>query len=288
MIILIVFLIFVAVTTVVFFFTQYFSEKMFLDKVQKVITPKETRKKKDLTAGLRNLFLPFARSRWKFLQRYREKIETQIRLAGKPKDLDFPLFLALQTIIGLFLILFVLEILEITNFFLLFIAFLFGFFSPIFWLKSKVETRQRNIFRSLPDVLDILTLSMEAGLDFGAGLNKYLEKSEKNLLHQELFIVQQEIHMGKSRIEALNSLAERVNLPALNSVVSSIVQGLQLGSSLGPLLRAQASSLRVQRFQMAEKLAAQAPIKMLFPLLFFIFPTVFIILFAPIFLSFFR
>ena len=139
-------------------------------------------------------------------------------------------------------------------------------------LNNLIAKRHRAILRELPNVLDLLTLSMEAGIDFNAAVNKVIAKSQKTPLIKEFSLMQKGIRLGQSRREALEEMAKRVDLDALTSVTSAIIQADNLGASLGPVLRVQSEQMRVERFQLAEKLAHQAPVKMLFPLLFLIFP----------------
>ncbi len=133
----------------------------------------------------------------------------------------------------------------------------------------------------MPDVLDLLTVSVEAGLGFDAALLKVVEK-QKGVLADELMRVLQEIKMGRPRRESLRDLAKR-NKPAedLNNVVASLVQADQLGISIGGVLRNQAKQIRQKQRQRAEEKAQKAPVKMMIPLVFFVFPTIFIIVLGP-------
>ncbi len=170
----------------------------------------------------------------------------------------------------------------------IFAACLLGFMYTIMWLSDAVTKRSRSINRSLPYTLDLLTLSIEAGLDFIAAVERIVtKKKERGPLTEELFQMLQELKMGKTRREALRDMSARVNLENLNSVVSALIQADQLGSSLGPVLRIQSEMLRLRRSQRAEKLAMEAPVKMTFPLL-LIFTSVFLLLFGPIIIKFIR
>lgn len=160
-----------------------------------------------------------------------------------------------------------------------------GFFSPVLWLKEKIKKRERDIFRQLPDALDILTLLVEAGLDFGSAFNKYID-SESGPLVDEFHQVRREINLGKNRIQALLDMSKRVRHKHLTSVVNSIAQSMQTGASIGPTLRILSDTYRVERAQMAEKMGQQAPMKMMVPLVLLIFPTIWILIFGPIVLSF--
>jgi tight adherence protein C len=157
---------------------------------------------------------------------------------------------------------------------------------PLVWLNDQVKRRHQLISRALPYSLDLLTLSVEAGLDLAGALAKVVEKGRSGPLRDELQIVLKQLKMGKTREEALRALAERVDLAALTSFVGSLIQAERMGSGLGKVLRAQSSLLRMDRTLRAEKLAAEAPVKMLFPLIACIFPTVFMILFGPIVFAF--
>jgi len=157
-----------------------------------------------------------------------------------------------------------------------------GMYYPLMWLRGQVRNYQTEIRRGLPYALDLLTLSVEAGLDFTQALARIVQKMGATPLALELGATLRDIQLGRTRAQALRDLGRRVDLPELNSIVSALIQADELGSSLGPILRVQADQLRVRRSQQAEKLAMEAPVKILLPLILFIFPTIFIIIFAPI------
>lgn len=161
------------------------------------------------------------------------------------------------------------------------IGFLIGYIFPNSWLKQKAKMRQKEIQHTLPDVLDLLTVSVEAGLGFDAALLKVVEK-QKGVLAEEFLRVLQEIKMGRPRRESLRDLARR-NKPAedLSNVVASLVQADQLGISIGSVLRNQAKQIRQKQRQRAEEKAQKAPVKMMIPLVFFVFPSIFIIVLGP-------
>ena len=158
----------------------------------------------------------------------------------------------------------------------------FGACYPPIWLHDRIRQRHFAITRALPWDLDLLTLSVEAGLDFAAALGKVVEKGRKGPLREELSIVLKELRLGKTREEALRNLARRVELPALTSFAGALIQADRMGTPLGKVLRILSTQMRVERTQRAEKLANQAPVKLLLPLIGFIFPTIFIMLFGPI------
>ncbi|PTL76139.1 type II secretion system F family protein [Vitiosangium sp. GDMCC 1.1324] len=162
----------------------------------------------------------------------------------------------------------------------------FGLWYPLIWVNDQVKKRHLQISRALPYSLDLLTLSVEAGLDFTGALAKVVEKGKAGPLREELQIVLKQLKMGKTREEALKAMILRVDLPALTTFVTALIQADKMGTSLGKVLRIQSTQLRIDRTQRAEKLAGEAPVKMLFPLIACIFPTVFMVLFGPIVFQF--
>ena len=153
---------------------------------------------------------------------------------------------------------------------------------PLQWLRRARETRARKILRALPFVLDLLTLSVEAGMDFMGAVHRNCEKRTMDPLNEELLRMQREIQIGTTRKVAFRNLADRVRIPQLKTLCAALIQADELGVSLGTILRIQAEQLRRERFERAEKLAHEAPTKMLFPLLLFIFPATIIVLLGPI------
>lgn len=153
---------------------------------------------------------------------------------------------------------------------------------PPAWLKRALNDRHKSIRKSLPFVLDLLTLSVEAGMDFMTAIQRCVERRSVDPLAEELLIVIREIQVGKTRREALRDMGRRVNLVDLRSVVNALVQADELGVSIGAILRIQSDQIRLRRFERAEKLANEAPVKMLGPLLLFIFPSVFLVLLGPV------
>jgi tight adherence protein C len=157
-----------------------------------------------------------------------------------------------------------------------------GFFLPIIWLRDVLFARHQQMRKKLPYALDLLTLGVEAGLDFTAALQRIVQKLGENPLSEEFAIMLNEILMGKNRADALRDLGDRNNLMELTSVVSALVQADELGASLAPVLRIQAAQMRVRRAQRAEEQAMKAPVKILFPLVLCIFPATFIIILGPV------
>ena len=156
------------------------------------------------------------------------------------------------------------------------------YLQPMMWLRNAVKKRHLSIMKSLPFVLDLLTLSVEAGMDFISALQRNCKSRKMDALNEELLRMTKEIQIGASRKEALKNMADRVKQPDLKSVAFALIQADELGVSIGSILRIQSDELRDRRFDRAEKLAAQAPTKMLGPLMLCIFPAVFIILLGPV------
>lgn len=155
-----------------------------------------------------------------------------------------------------------------------------GSMAPAFWLGRLITRRKLEIRRSLPEVIDLLCVSVEAGLGLEGAIQKVAERYTGPLA-QELGYCLNEMNLGKTREEAWRNLAQRANLPDLSIVVSAIVQAERLGASLSTVLRVQAADLRERRRQRAEEQARQVPIKLLFPLVFFIFPALFVVILGP-------
>ncbi len=158
----------------------------------------------------------------------------------------------------------------------------FGFYFPVMNMNERIGRRHRSIALQLPDALDLLTISVEAGLDFMTAMKRVVEKQPSGPLRDELERFFRQIELGRTRREALREMANRVQLADLSTVVSSLIQADRLGASIGPILRVQSDMARTRRGQRAEKSAQEAPVKMLAPLIICIFPAVFIMIFAPI------
>ena len=159
-------------------------------------------------------------------------------------------------------------------------AFALGLYLPFFILNRKIKSRRRSMVRDLPDVLDLLTVSVEAGLGFDGALHKLSEKM-KGALVEEFSRLLNEIRVGVPRRNALLAMAGRCNLEDVSVFTTSLVQADQLGVGIGNVLRVQSAAMREKRRQRAQAAAMKAPVKMLRPLVMFIFPTIFVILLGP-------
>jgi len=157
---------------------------------------------------------------------------------------------------------------------------LVGFIGPEFWLSRKIAARADALVLQLPDALDLLTISVEAGLGFDAALAKVVEKM-KGPLVDEFRQALAEVRMGRARRDALRDVASRADAQPISNFIGAIVQAEQLGVPIAKVLQIQSTQLRIQRRQRAEEAAAKAPIKMLFPMVGCIFPTIFIVILGP-------
>jgi len=218
---------------------------------------------------------------------FTNRTEKNLAMAGNPGDLRVPDWLGIKAISSVvFAILFFLIF-----FFLLNTGFIvaialgvagvgFGYIAPEFWLSRRVRARQKGILLQIPDALDLLTISVRAGLGFDAALGKVVEKMQGPLV-DEFRRALAEVRVGKARREALRDIVPRTEVPALSNFIGAIIQAEQLGVSISKVLQVQSEQLRIERRQRAEEQAAKAPIKMLFPLVGCIFPSLFIVILGP-------
>jgi tight adherence protein C len=228
-------------------------------------------------------FFEYNNARMK-LPAMKANIEKKLLLAGHPMGMNPDEFIGLCEISAIFFAAFAAFFMYMVfgnvSLFLAFALGIFGAFFPILWLNGEGDRRTLLINRNLPYVLDLLVLSMEAGLDFVGSVDRIVRGgAKKDPLREELDMALKEMKMGKTRREALESVSGRVRSENLNTIISSIIQGEILGTPLSKVLRIQSEMMRVRRSQNAEKLAGEAPVKMMFPLL-LIFVSVFIILFG--------
>ncbi|HVU12669.1 MAG TPA: type II secretion system F family protein [Phototrophicaceae bacterium] len=155
-----------------------------------------------------------------------------------------------------------------------------GYYFPSLWLKSKITRRQDNIWKALPDALDLLVICVEAGLGFDMAMGKVYEKWENDLAIA-FGRVLREIQLGKLRRDSLRDMANRMDVPDVTAFVAAIIQADQLGVSMSKILRVQSDQMRVKRRQRAQEKAHQAPVKMMLPMVFLIFPSLWIVLLGP-------
>ncbi len=219
-------------------------------------------------------------------ERTLEVTRHKLDLAGNPNNWSAADFLGIRGLASL--------ILGVLTFFLAMLAgasmgqrllftgamALLGFFLPVAWLGSRIRRRQDEIVRTLPDALDLLTISVEAGLPFDGAMQRVAEKWN-NEISRGFQRMLAEMRVGKTRRQALRDMALRMEVPDITSFVAALVQADQLGISIAKVLRIQSEQMRIKRRQRAEEKAHQAPIKMLIPMTFLIFPTILIVILGP-------
>ncbi len=207
----------------------------------------------------------------------RENYEQRLTSAGRPGDMSVETFITIKYLI----IVAALAIGFISRSALTFIAAaLIGILAPDMFLKNSEKRRKEKMVKSLPDVLDLISVSVEAGLSFDAALQKVVEKTSGPLT-QEFEKTLQEINMGKPRREALRDMADRINVNDITVFLSAVIQADQLGVSISNVLSIQSKQVRENRRMRAEEAAQKAPVKILIPLVVFIFPTLLIVLLGP-------
>src|SRR6266545_2155735 len=160
------------------------------------------------------------------------------------------------------------------------LSLVIGIFMPKVWLDNRVKHRQKEILKSLPDAFDLITTCVEAGLGLEAALAKVAEKTP-GPFGEELAVSLREVSLGKLRRDALKELSDRTGVPDLSSFINAVIQAESMGTSIAAVLRVQAETMRTKRRQRAEQQAQAAPIKMMFPLVLCIFPTLFIVILGP-------
>lgn len=218
---------------------------------------------------------------------YRQKITRSLCSAGLDNDFDDNEFLAFQLVCsGLFAFF---GIFLFHSLFWTILLALPGLFYPCLWLYEKKTERQRNLIANMPGIVDMLSLSIEAGLDFVGGIQKVCELDEndrKNPFLAELRTLYNFVKLGRSTEDALRIMAERVDLPEVYSFTSILIQSHKMGVSIAKTLKDQSLRIRQQRFVRAERLGSEASQKMLIPVILLIFPVLFIVILGPIILKF--
>lgn len=166
------------------------------------------------------------------------------------------------------------------------LAAAFGYAFPAIWLRDRIQLRRLDTLKTLPFHLDVMTLCVESGLTLHGALAQAVAKGPAGALRDEFGRVLRDMRAGRPRAEALRQLADRMNESAITQLVAALIQAETMGMSLGPILRAQSEQRRAERFARAEKLAMEAPVKLLFPLIAFIFPCTFLVIGFPIVMKF--
>lgn len=280
-----------------FIFRVYRAQKNAADEI--VVT--------NTSPGLMRSFLPMARGIGVSLRsllngsnpktayyRFADNIDRRLTAAGHPEGIVADEFIGFGVLYGMLWSAMVMSgyallkpdrVFSVSGLYLAGVVFLVGCMIWRSWLSNKLMIRQTAIRRQLPFALDLLTLAMEAGLDFTSALARMVTKMGASPLGQEFSLMLHEIQLGKTRAEALRDFATRCDVQEVRTVVASLVQAEELGSSIGLVLRIQAQQQRERRSQLAEEKAMKAPVKMLFPMV-FILAALLLIIGAPILLMF--
>ncbi len=219
-------------------------------------------------------------------QRTLESTRHKLELAGNPNNWSATEFLGVRGLAALLLatLTFFLTMLADASLvqrllFTLGMAVL-GFMLPVVWLGGRIRRRQEEIVKTLPDALDLLTISVEAGLPFDGAMQRVADKWD-NELSKGFQRVLTELRVGKSRPEALRDMADKMEVPDVTQFIAALIQADTLGISIAKVLRIQSEQMRIKRRQRAEEKAQQAPIKMLLPMTFLIFPTILVVILGP-------
>jgi tight adherence protein C len=219
-------------------------------------------------------------------QRNVEEIRHKLDLAGNPNNWSVADFVGLRGLAAIVtaalgtLLAYVLHMQPAMIVLFLGIGGILGFYLPLLWLNRLIRARQNAVQKQLPDAMDLLTISVESGLGFDAAMGKVADKWD-NELSRAFARAIGEMRVGKLRREALRDMASRIEVPDFTNFIAAIIQADQLGVSIGKVLRIQSEQMRIKRRQRAEEKANQAPIKMLIPLAFLVFPSIFIVLLGP-------
>jgi len=215
-----------------------------------------------------------------------EKVKKQLQQAGNPGGITPQMFVGLRIglAVGLMVIFGSVTLYSMENKMqaLMYtgLGTVLGYLLPGMWLGNQIKKRAKNVLKSLPDCLDLLTISVEAGLGFDLALQRVSQKWD-NEMTKEFKRVISDVQLGRSRREALRDMSDRTGVEDVKTFVSAIIQAEQLGVSMSKILRIQSDQLRQRRRQRAEEAAQKAPIYMLFPMVFFIFPAIFIVILGP-------
>ncbi|MFA4943438.1 MAG: type II secretion system F family protein [Lentisphaeria bacterium] len=162
------------------------------------------------------------------------------------------------------------------------VGFLLGWIYPVTWVQRQAQERKDAMSRSLPFAIDLITVAMEAGQDFGAAVRNLVKEGPKGPLAQEFAVALRHTELGKSRVEALKAMAARIQLEEFRTLVTAVIQSSEMGASIVYTMKIQAEEIRRARYHRAERKAARAPSLMLIPMALFILPAVFIIIFTPV------
>lgn len=288
--------VFLAVFAALFAVTDFVLERQQIFKSLRSVRtielhPTDLRKRELATPFTRRVLIPFGRNLGKLGRRFTpasvvERLQKEVVYAGSPPGWDAERILAIKILTlvggigGAFLFARARDFGGLQFFIIMILGFYVGNYLPEWVLRSKSGKRQNEIRRTLPDALDLLSITVEAGLGFDAAVSR-VSKQAGGPLGEELFRVLQEMQIGKPRAEALRDLGERSTIPELKSFVLAMIQADIFGISIAKVLHVQANEMRIKRRQRAEEQAQKVPVKIVFPLLFCIFPALFVVILGP-------
>ncbi len=208
-------------------------------------------------------------------------ITNKLEKAGLIGYISIKKLIIFQLLFFCFLFFVICILTEKINIFILFLSLLISISLSFIFIENRIKRRQNEIFKSLPDIIDLLSLLVSSGLDFWTAI-EIVMLSEENIITKELRAIRKEIELGKNRYLALQDISKRLDNKYIKSVFNSILYSLKLGVPIMDTLKSLSDELRVEKSHFAEKIASEAPIKMIIPMILFIFPTIFIMIFGPV------
>lgn len=261
-------------------FTSYELRKTIKRRLKYEINPNDRR------AAVLKIFDLFAPINYFIIRRYVKRDKVENKLFGARISLTVEQFFGAKemcALLGVFLVIGFSPRVEVAN---IILAVALGFFLPDLWLMAKLKQRVAAVIKSLPDTVDLLSLCVDAGLDFIAAARWIVEKSKPSAFIEELSLMLHEIKVGKPRREALKDLSRRISTPDVTAFSRTLIQADRMGTPIAEALAILAEDTRERFFRRAERAALQSPMKMLIPLIFFILPVVGVIVGGPIAIQF--
>jgi len=268
-----------------------FYREVMLKRISEVISPRRKQEQKNLSTAIKQTGVSVGQIVERF-ERMLPKSDKEVSVvlqrlqrAGFRNEHAVKVFYGCKVLcpIGLCAVALVTGLANMGPFFVYLLALGGGFLAPDFWLGKRIDKRQKKITRGLPDVLDLLVICMEAGLSLDQATARTVQELEKAQpeLCDELGMVVLEQRAGRARSDAWKRMAERTGVESLRNLVSMLVQTEQFGTSVAKMLRVHSDTMRTQRVQMIEELAAKTSVKLVFPLVLFIFPALFLVTLGP-------
>ncbi len=268
-----------------------FYREVMIQRISEAINPRAKQQQKNLSAVIKETGTSVSHVVERFEQMLPKSqaevsiVKLRLTRAGYRNEKAIKIFYGCKVLVPLSLcaIAAVTRLASLGPFFVYLMALGGGFLAPDFWLGKKISARQKKITRGLPDVLDLLVICMEAGLSLDQATARTAQelKTSQPELCDELNVVVLEQRAGRARSDAWKNMSERTGVESLKNLVSMLVQTEQFGTSIAKMLRVHADTLRVQRVQMIEELSAKTSVKLVFPLVLFIFPALFLVTLGP-------